>query len=173
MRVIRGAHGRTAGFRHAKLYWRFGLRDSGVLIERQRAGLDVYEISGFGRRRPARRSGAGGVGLQIDSDFAFRSDYLGHGIIGKIRAINLVGAVLVASVDNDADVMQRRAAAFFILLHAGSVDGEELIRAVILGECESCRALQDVFGDALLGRWNLALHFPKRVKIESRRDHNN
>src|SRR5690348_6401908 len=121
MRVIGGANGRTAGFRHTKLNGRFGLRDPGVLIESQSAGLDMYEVSGFGRGRLAGRGGAGGGGFQIDANLAFRGDYLGDGIIGKIGAVNLVRAVLVASVDNDADVMQRGAATLFILLNAGGV----------------------------------------------------
>src|SRR5262249_55064860 len=112
------------------------LRDPRVLIERQRAGFDVDQIAGFSRGRLAGAS-AGGSCLQVNANLAFGGDDFGYGIIGEIGAINLVSAILIAPVDDDADVVQGSLAAFLVLLHAVSMDGEQHLAAFGLGEGET------------------------------------
>src|SRR5579884_3621697 len=103
---------------------------AGILIERQSAGLYVNQVPGLLRRGLlawgllAWRN-AGGDGFQVDPNFALRSHGLGCGVVSKFRAVNLVRAVLLAAINNDADVMQCSFSALFVLLNAGCVDGEQ------------------------------------------------
>src|SRR6185369_12378341 len=129
MGIISCAHSRPIGLRHTKLNGRAGLGDAGILAEGKAAGLYMDKVSGLlGGRLSG--SGAGGVCLQVNAHLAFGGNHPGHRIISKIRAVNLVRAVLVASVNNDAHVVQRSPSAFLELLHTVSMDGEKRLAAL-------------------------------------------
>src|SRR6185437_670992 len=108
----------------SKFYERRSLGNSGVFIKDQPAGLYVDQVSRF-RSRLLVGASAGRTGFQINTNIAFCGDNFLFGIVRKIRAVNLVRAVLVAAINNNAYVMQRSLAAFFVLLHAGSVERKE------------------------------------------------
>src|SRR5712671_4838890 len=98
----------------------------------------------FLRRSLVRPLESCGVRLQIDL-YISACDYVARFlVVGKCIAINLVEAGGIATVENDADIVQFGAAIQLKLLKVGSVDSEQRPLAVGLRKLKAVGGLFDV-----------------------------
>lgn len=144
MRIVGGAHSRTAGIRQAKFDALFGGSQTAILIEDQSARLEMNRILHLLWRRLIRTLRAFSIRLQINMNFAVRNYILCLGIILKVRAVDLVEAVRLPSVDHDVHIVQLGAATVLEFLSLCSMNGKYSAPILRFGNGKTLGAPLDV-----------------------------
>ena len=124
IRFVAKTDGRAVGLGKAELDLVPGNCVACLLVKEQVGGGQVDWIFQFPGRRLVGMNDAFRVGLQVHLNLAFANDIAGLGIIFKIRAVDLVEAAGIATIQRDGDVMQFGVPALLVLHRLAGLDLE-------------------------------------------------